>query len=242
MTPAIKLILTLSLLVNAAGGAIAYRIIRRRGGWTFVRSWLVARGVMRDEAKERFEFAYTANKLELFERLPVSPGDVLFVGDSLTDGGLWHELLADARCKNRGIAGDTSAGVLARFERLLAGQPAVICLLVGVNDLLKGVPVETVAENHQRLLDLATARSPRTRMIVQSCLPLDPATLGEGSNEAIRKLNDRLRAQAAAAGAEYVDLYSAFERDGRLDPATTHDGLHLNGEGYIRWRDILPRL
>src|SRR3954471_83138 len=134
MTTAIKVILSLSLLVNAAGAAIALRIIRRRGGWTFMRSWLGAGAIMRDEAKERFEFAYTANKLELFERLPVGPDDVLFVGDSLTDGGLWHELMADARCKNRGIAGDTSAGVLARLEPMLAGQPAAVYLLVGVND------------------------------------------------------------------------------------------------------------
>jgi hypothetical protein len=236
MPTGIKLILALSLLVNTAGTAIAIRIIHRRGGWTFVRSWLVARGMLRDEAKERFESAYGANKLELFDRLPVGPDDIVFLGDSLTEGGPWHELLADSRCKNRGISGDTSAGVLRRLRQVLDGQPAQIFLMVGVNDLLKGMPVDEVAANIRRIVEAVKEASPRTRLTIQSCLPVNPAILGEGDNEAIRALNEAI----AALGTPYLDLYPAFERDGRLDPAYTHDGIHLNGAGYMVWREALP--
>lgn len=219
--------------------AIAFRLIRKRGGWTFVRSWLVARGVIRDEAKERFERGAVATKVGLFERLPVGPDDVLFVGDSLTEGGPWHELLQDARCKNRGIGGDTTAGLLARVGPLLAARPAQVFLMAGVNDLLQKVPVETVAANHQAMLALVQAP---TRVVLQGCLPLDPVTLGEGDNGVIRELNERLRAIAETHGATFVDLYPLFERDGRLAAELSSDGLHLNGQGYMVWRDAIRPL
>jgi lysophospholipase L1-like esterase len=57
--------------------------------------------------------------------------------------------------------------------------------------------------------------------------------------ERIAALNDGLRALAAARGASYVDLHPAFAEDGELKAEYTHDGLHLNGAGYLAWRAAL---
>lgn len=238
-----RLLLGLSLLVNLVGFAVVLGVIRKRGGWTFVRSWLVARGLMRDEAKERFERGYRSTKAELYERLPITPDDIVFVGDSLVEGGPWHELLGDARCKNRGIGGDTTQGVLDRIEGLVAAQPAQVFLMVGVNDLLQGVSVETVIERYRLIVERVVARSPHTRLVIQGNLPLDPVTLGEGDNAQIRRLNDALRIIAAEHHAAFVELYPLFERDGRLARELTSDGLHVSGEGYMVWRQaIAPHL
>jgi lysophospholipase L1-like esterase len=234
--------LALSLLANAGGFAIALRVIRRRGGWTFVRSWLVARGVMRDEAKERFEGALASHKRGLYAQLSLGPTDIVMLGDSITEGGEWAELLGDARVKNRGVAGDSTEGLLTRLGPVFAGHPAQVFVMAGVNDMLSGASVETVAGHLERLLEVFSAATPGTRVMLQRVLPIDPTMLGTGDNGAIRALNDRLRALAAAHGATYVDLYPRFEVDGRLEPGLSHDGLHLDGPGYVRWREAIAPL
>lgn len=232
-------LLFLSLLLNAATLAVAWRLIRKRGGWVYLRSWLVARGVLRDAAKERLEAAHGATRSELLSLLPVGPEDVLFVGDSITEGAPWHELLSDARCKNRSLGGDTSAGVLARLAGPLAGQPAKIFLLVGVNDMLKRVPLDQAVANVRAIVEMVRGRSPHTRLYLQGNMPVNPGLLGEGDNTYMRALGQAVAAVAAEHGATYIDLYPLFARDGQLDPAYTHDGLHLNGRGYLVWRDAI---
>jgi lysophospholipase L1-like esterase len=38
----------------------------------------------------------------------------------------------------------------------------------------------------------------------------------------------------------YIDLYSSFiDETGYLNPAYTNDNLHLLGEGYLLWREII---
>jgi lysophospholipase L1-like esterase len=235
----ILLLFIVSLLLNAAALAVAWRLIRKRGGWVYLRSWLVARGLLRDEAKERLESAHAATRTELHELLSVGPEDVLFVGDSLTANAPWHELLNDPRCKNRGRGGDTSADVVARLPALLAGQPAKLFLLVGANDMLQGVPRDQVVENIRAMVGMVQGRSPRTQIYLQGTMPVDPGLLGEGDNAYLRALGQAVAALAAEYGATFIDLYPLVARDGRLDPAYTHDGLHLNGRGYLVWRDAI---
>ena len=46
----------------------------------------------------------------LFESLPTSQSDIIFLGNSITDGGEWAELFQNPDCKNRGISADITAG------------------------------------------------------------------------------------------------------------------------------------
>ena len=57
----------------------------------------------------------------LFESLPASENDIIFLGNSITDGGEWSELFQNPNCKNRGISGDVVAGVLNRLETITRG-------------------------------------------------------------------------------------------------------------------------
>ena len=49
---------------------------------------------------------YWHQKVSLYELLPVGPDDIVFLGNSITDGGEFAELFADNRIKNRGISAD----------------------------------------------------------------------------------------------------------------------------------------
>ena len=64
---------------------------------------------------------YNFQRRSLFEKLPVTSKDIVFLGNSITDGGEWNELLANPRVKNRGISG---AGCSPGSIRSSAGNPA----------------------------------------------------------------------------------------------------------------------
>jgi len=66
-----------------------------------------------------------------------NPGKVLFIGDSLTVGGPWGsgELCLNANFRNFGVGGEGTTEVLQRIDGILAENPKVIFLAIGINDL-----------------------------------------------------------------------------------------------------------
>ncbi len=97
------------------------------------------------------------------DRTIVVLGDSLSSGYGLESGISWVEILAnelDAQAYgyevvNASIAGDTSAGGLARLPRLLeAQQPAIVVIELGGNDGLRGLSVQSLRDNLARMIEL----------------------------------------------------------------------------------------
>jgi lysophospholipase L1-like esterase len=233
-------VLACSLLLNLLGLTIAAAFVRKKGGLQFIKSKLAAKGVIRDHALERFESAYTRSRVELFALFPPGASDIVMLGDSLTDLGPWAELLNTGRVRNQGIAGDTAPGLLARLDTL--GHPGVVTVLVGINDLNAGQTPAGLLADMQRILGAVAAVSPRPRIIVQSLLPIDHFLWGIAVQRNIDAFNPQLQDLVRSMGLEWLDVHALFCQDGRLDPTCTHDGLHLNARGYVRWARALAPL
>lgn len=73
-------------------------------------------------------------RLSQLAMLPVPPDRVLFLGDSITEQGMWHEWFPDLAVLNRGVGSDTVGGVSRRATATL-NRPAAVSLLIGTNDL-----------------------------------------------------------------------------------------------------------
>ena len=73
-----------------------------------------------------------------FDLLPRPQAHVVFLGDSITEHGNWNEWFPATPLVNRGISGDTTAGVLARLDTAI-DNPLAVFLLIGTNDLAFGV-------------------------------------------------------------------------------------------------------
>lgn len=179
-----------------------------------------------------------------FQQLPSPPQSVVFLGNSISDGAEWRELFPTVAALNRGISGDIAQGVLDRLPTVLAGKPAKIFLLIGVNDLARGSRAEDVAAVYRRILETIRDRSPETQVFVQSVLPVN-ASFGKFSTHvdkgpAILALNRELQSLAASLEYAYLDLHTAFTNaEGRLDARYTNDGLHLTGNGYLHWKSLI---
>lgn len=176
------------------------------------------------------------------KHLAVLAGDSLslwFPVDLLPPGQLWL---------NQGISGETSMGLLRRLSLLDKTRPEKIFILVGINDLLRGVEDETVLKNHQRIIRYLRRVHPRSQIVVQSILPHQGTKakwqgrdrLAQVSNDRIRTLNRNLANLATQERVDFLDLHPLFtDNQGNLRPDFTTDGLHLNAQGYLVWRTAI---
>ena len=186
--------------------------------------------------------SYWQERKSLFDSLPNEAGEILFVGDSQTDGCEWRELLGNKLVKNRGIDGDNTEGVLARLEEITASKPAKIFLEIGTNDLALKRSLAQIQNDYASILDQITKVSPNSILFVQSVLPRydDPNRKGGVSNDSIVELNKALQRLAVQKGAKYIDLHSSFvDENGLLRKKYSLDGVHLNAEGYEIWKKQL---
>ena len=192
---------------------------------------------------------YNFQRRSLFEKLPVTSKDIVFLGNSITDGGEWNELLANPRVKNRGISGDRSSWMLDRLDPIINGHPKKLFLMIGTNDLAVGITPEEVAANVEKLLDRFAEESPWTKIYVQSILPVNGVdTKAKPKNHwkkgaEIIETNRLLETLCEGRkNVMYVDVYSALvDEKGMLDKQYTNDGLHLMGEGYLAWKTVIEK-
>jgi acyl-CoA thioesterase-1 len=165
-----------------------------------------------------------------------SPTRILAFGDSLTSGyGLAEEdsfpaqleraLTAaglDVKLINGGVAGDTSAGGLARLDWSLADKPDLVILELGSNDGLRGLdPAATRKNLAQILTRLAQLRIPSLLIGMKA-----PRNLGPDYVAAFDPIYEEL-------AREFQVSLDPFFLDGVAgDPALNQsDGIHPNAKG-----------
>ena len=91
----------------------------------------------------------------------------------------------------------------------------------------------------ERMLDIIADKSPRTKVYIQSALPVDESR-GEslkGKNVRIAEFNALLQKAAAARGLQYIDIWSGMAENGQLPEKYHFDGIHLKADGYKVWID-----
>lgn len=181
--------------------------------------------------------AYHKARAALFRELSGMP-EIVMLGDSLTEWGNWHELVPGFRVVNRGIAGDTSSGVLDRLQEVIDRRPEMVFVMVGTNDIGLQVPPENVLRNLREIV---------TRLRAASIVPVAQSILFRGGwpqadNAAIAAVNAALADFCAAQGVRFLDLNAAMAPNGRLSDEMTYDGLHLTAAAYRVWRDAVVRV
>lgn len=187
---------------------------------------------------------YYQQRVSHFKLIPVNENDIVFVGNSITDGAEWSELFNDITIKNRGISGDFSAGILHRINDIVKQKPGKIFLLIGVNDLARGISTDSVIRNILLTADWIKQESPSTQLFIQSILPVSDVfkkfSGHTNKTDSILKINSRLKKESENHRYNYIDLHTFFcNKQGKLNVKYTNDGLHLLAEGYILWKHLV---
>ena len=187
---------------------------------------------------------FYVQRASLFSKLTITPKDIVFIGNSITNGAEWNELFPRKRVKNRGISGDTSEGVYDRLDPVVKGKPAKIFILIGINDISRDVKVEDIVLNMKRIVKEIQKKSPKTKIYIQSILPVNP-DFGifkvHEKPQLIKEINQQYQNIAKEYNVNYINLYPHFLEEGtdRMNEKYTNEGLHLLGEGYLLWSKII---
>jgi lysophospholipase L1-like esterase len=190
--------------------------------------------------------SYNYRLRSLYEILPVESRNIVFLGDSITDGGEWAEMFGNSNMLNRGISGDRAEWLNDRIDPILNGQPKKLFLMIGVNDLGAGRTVDEIVNDVSRIVDLFQKKSPDTELYIESVLPVDLTNeryaKHQNRNEKITELNNRYKKLCEKERITYIDLNTAMaDENGNLRNDMSNDGLHLMAEGYLTWKKaILP--
>jgi acyl-CoA thioesterase I len=155
----------------------------------------------------------------------------------LVAGGWEVELAA-----NLGVNGFTSGDVIeTELPRLDEVRPGFATLLVGVNDVVQGVPDATYARNAGLILDDLLRRLPANRILAVSTpdytVTPQGAAYGDPSLQAagIRRNNEILRELAEARRIGLVDIHDLSLRAAEDRTLVADDGLHPSGAQYAMW-------
>ena len=167
-------------------------------------------------------------------------GDSLVAGYGLPPGqSLPDQLQRDLATKgvsvtviNAGVSGDTTAGGLTRLDWSLADNPNAVIIVLGGNDMLRGLPPEGTAAN----LDAIVSRLREHDIEVLLAGMMAPRNLGPAYIQAFDAI------YPALARRHDIEFYPFFLDGVALDPALNlDDGLHPNRQGIMEIsRRMLP--
>lgn len=204
--------------------------------------FLLKRGnyfAMLKDAMSEHTFQYTDNASYIqrktqFELMPERSTDVVFLGDSITARFEWQEYFSDLSVANRGIDSDVTEGVLNRLDTVENQHPKKLFLMIGINDIMHKLPLDTSMQNYKKILTQLSEALPDCRIYIQSVLPVNTSTGIDNSN--VSAFNEALQSLCDEMDLPYIDLYSLMVTEDN-DFTYTADGVHPTGEGYAIWMD-----
>jgi lysophospholipase L1-like esterase len=178
---------------------------------------------------------------------PKPLGKVLFVGDSITQFWDWggpfdasphlSELVPTG--VNVGYSGDTTELMVPRFNEGMKGNPDVVVILGGTNDIRQ---FNELSIDH--ITDMADrAAQAGARVLICTVPPSNiwivPSVLGDqATNDSHIKIwNDKLKVMAASRGIKIVEYHDALiNSDGTQKGELFFDQIHPNAAGYnVMW-------
>ena len=160
-------------------------------------------------------------------------GDIFLLGDSILFAFPSNEL-SNCKVVNYSIPGETSKLLLDRLDSLSFNTRAQIFIMIGVNDIGRGVPIEDTYRNIKKISEkLAT---PNTTVTVSKVLRTNYLVR---DNEAILKLNTLLEQLSNIENVKVIDFNIALTEKFSSPSRYTSDGLHLTSEALQVLRKVL---
>ncbi len=146
---------------------------------------------------------------KISERAKQGDVDLLFVGDSITQGwegsgkAVWEKYYGNRKAMNDGISGDQTQHVLYRHEHgnIDGIHPKLAVIMIGTNNTGGKNTGEEIAEGVKAIVDEMREKLPDTKLLVLGIFPRGPNS--DEQFEAAAKI--QLKAAAAKKGEDNID-------------------------------------
>ena len=231
----------------------------------FVRMNTKVKMLRKDKKKAAFllncliwtQLAFTSDILQADQVIRyVALGDSYTIGTGVALEEAWPSLLV-RHLQTQGVeielvanlakAGWTSQNVieyqLPVFKQL---NPTFTTLLIGANDVVRGVSPEQFSQNLKHLLDRIAEILPQKNQVVLITIPDFSVTpqgknFGAGSRERIQEFNTMIKKEAQQRQWPWVDLFVLSQEMGQDTALIAADGLHPSVQSHQLWEKEIYR-
>jgi len=183
---------------------------------------------------------------QINERAKQGNVDLLFIGDSITQGwegagkDVWKARYEPRNAMNAGIGGDRTQHVLWRLENgnIYGLKPKAAVLMIGTNNMGANSP-EEIAAGIKAVINKLRTSLPETRLLVLAVFPR-----GEKPDEELRKKNEAINKLIEDVGdgkmVQYLNINAKLmNADGTQNREIMPDLVHLSPRGYEIWGEAI---
>jgi lysophospholipase L1-like esterase len=179
--------------------------------------------------------------------------DILFLGDSITDGwrnkglNVWNKYYAPRHAANFGIGGDRTQHVLWRMEKgeLDGIKPKVVVLMIGTNNTGKEKDTAKICNTDPEIIEGVRVvvrelrvKLPDSKILLLAIFPR--GTLDDPQRAQVALINTVIAKLDDGRMVKFLDINPKFlEADGTLSTNIMPDLLHPNEQGYQIWADAM---
>jgi len=192
---------------------------------------------------------FIAHRFDVLSAAPVSEGEIIFLGNSITNFHVWNDAFVrdsslpqdKALIGNRGVSDGRAYQWKEKVQMILDGEhkPAKVFICIGTNDLNLAISPETVAGDVRAIVKHIQIASPQTQIFVESIPPRGDRAETQAR---IERTNPLLEKMAGEMGVTFIDLSSTLDPF-RTNTSWTFDRLHPVANGYRAWcRFIAPQV
>lgn len=192
--------------------------------------------------------AWNERHAKHLELIKSGGGDLLFLGDSITEGwggagkDVWAKEYAPGKTLNLGIGGDTTQNVLWRLANgeVEGLKPKVVVLMIGTNNFgLNGDQPADVVRGVTAVVASLREKLPSAHVLLLGIFPRD-ANPKAGIRAKISEVNAAIAKLDDGKTVHFLDIGATFtEADGSLTKEIMPDFLHLSPAGYQRWAEAI---
>ncbi|MDL2356458.1 MAG: GDSL-type esterase/lipase family protein [Pseudomonadota bacterium] len=209
---------------------------------SFTSAWAAPATALADDGNYRPRINYQVYLGDYLAVKKGHPGDLIFIGDSITEQWRWGagnpvwKQHFEERAFDFGLSADKTQHTLWRLENIeLAGvAPKVAVVMIGTNNV-NDTP-EDIAAGVKAVMVATQKKFPGIKIVLMSVLP------NARAGEKMAIANGLLAPMADQKSVFYLDLAAKFTPVGDNWKGLSRDKLHLTAEGYELWAADLEAL
>ncbi|MGC4005014.1 MAG: platelet-activating factor acetylhydrolase IB subunit [Pirellulales bacterium] len=196
------------------------------------------------DAKPEIQKGFLARHESFNKRVKEGKVDLLFIGDSITQGwegagkSVWSKLYTPRNAVNLGIGGDRTQHVIWRLQNgnIDGIKPKAAVVMIGTNN--GSDSADQVADGITAVVAELRKKLPETKVLILGIFPR-----GEKPNGG-REKNDKVNAVVAKLADDknvfYLDIGPKFLGENEtISKDIMPDYLHLSPKGYEIWGDAI---
>ncbi len=174
-------------------------------------------------------------QMGLYKIYKLKHADIVMLGNSITHGVNWAELLGRTDVVGEGITSDVLEGFLSRIYYVTKLHPKVCFIMGGINDIYNRLPVETIFQEYIQLI--INLQTDSIKVVIQSTLYVSSKyPNAEDRNKQVTKLNTLLKGYAGKHNIDFINLNKQMSPHNFLNNQLAFDGVHLNAAGSSIWQ------